>query len=182
MKGEKLSVALSILSIVFAAILYYLSLFDSGIKELKDYPFPFNMELFSAYYPACCARKGQIAFWSFVLLAALHVAFYLWAENKNKKWLQRLLQHIIEQNLGGGEYETRITIFGQKKGWRFVLPYIWYAIRHSHMGKRLKCCPNPFKDYLVIYNRFSYPEQRKSYTYFRAIHDEEVEPQSIVEK
>ena len=182
MKGEKLSVALSILSILFAAILYYLSLFDSGIKELKDYPFPFNMELLSAYYPVCCARKGQIAFWSFVLLAALHVAFYLWAENKNKKWLQRLLQHIIEQNLGGGEYETRITIFGRKKGWKFVLPYIWYAIRHSHMGKRLKCCPNPFKDYLVIYNRFSYPEQRKSYTYFRAIHDEEVEPQGIVEK
>lgn len=34
----------------------------------------------------------------------------------------------------------------------------------------------------MIYNRFSYPEQRKSYTYFRAIHDEEVKPQSIVEK
>ena len=182
MKGEKLSVVLSVLSILFAAILYYLSLFDSGIKELKDYPFPFNTELLSAYYPTCCAKKGQIAFWSFAFLIVLHIAFYLWAENKNKKWLQRLLQHIIEQNLGGGEYETRITIFGRKKGWRFVLSYIWYAIRHSHAGKRLKCCPNPFKDYLVIYNRFSYPEQRKSYTYFRAIHDEEVEPQSIVEK
>lgn len=182
MKGEKLSVVLSILSIVFAVILYYLSLLDSGIKDIKEFPFPFYIESLSVFYPSCCAKKGQIALWTFVLLIILHFAFYLRVENKNRKWLQRFLQHIIEQNLGGGEYETRITIFGRKKGWRFVCQYIWYAIWHSHKIKRLKCCPNPFKDYLVIYNRFSYPEQRKSYTYFRAIHDEEVKPQSIVEK
>ena len=182
MKGDKLSIALSILSILFAIILYYLSLFDSGIRDIKDFPFPFNLEPLSMFYPSCCAKKGHIALWAFFVLIVLHFVFYLRVENKNKKWLQRFLQHIIEQNLGGGEYETRITIFGKKKGWRFVCQYIWYALRHSHKIKRLKCCPNPFKEYLMIYNRFSYPEQHKSYTYFRAIHDEEVNPQSVVER
>lgn len=182
MKGEKLSVILSILSIVFAAILYYLSLCDSGIQDVKNFPFPFNTKLLSEFYPFFCAKKGQIAILTFIFLIILHIVFYFCIENKNKKWLQRFLQHIIEQNLGGGEYETRITIFGRKKGWRFVCQYICDSIGQKNMTKRLKCCPNPFKDYLVIYNRFSYPEERKSYTYFRAIHDEEVEPQSIVEK
>ena len=182
MKADKLSITLSIFSLVFAAILYYLSLLDSGIERIEDYPFPFQTEGLNELYLPCCAVKGQIAIWSFILLFLLHIVFYLRVENNNKKWLQRFLQHIIEQNLGGGEYETRITIFGKTKGWKFVCQYIWYALSHDRKMIRLKYCPNLFKDYLVIYNRFSYPEQRKSYTFFRAIHDENLEPQGIAEK
>lgn len=182
MKENKISITLSILSLLFAFLLFYLSLWDKGIENSSNYPFPFNTDAFQGMYKKCCESKFGISITIFVILFILHVSCYHWGGSKNKKWLQRLLQHIIEQNLGGAEYETRITIFCKRKGFRFIIPYLFNHLKHGRFYLAFKNRPKLFNKYLVIYNRFSFPKQKKSYTFFNAIHEDSIEPLSIVEK
>lgn len=182
MKERKQSIIYSILSLIFAFILYYLSLFDSTISDKTKYPFPFNSILSQEIYNNCCDSKAKIALGVFVVLIILHLIFYFTGGRSNKKWLQQFMKHIIDQNLGGAEYETRITIFHRKKGWKFIIPYMLHHIRHGHFYEAFKCRPHLSGEYLVIYNRFSFPKQNKSYTFFRAIQEDNIEPESVVEK
>ena len=190
MNENKRSITLSILSLLFTFLLSYLALLDNG-KNNSEYPFPFNIEFFQGMYQKCCENKVGISTIIFCIIFILHVLCYYWGGSKNKKWLQRLLQHIIDQNLGGEEYETRITIFCKRKGWRFIIQYLFHYLIHYIIFRNLnfnrfclalRKCPNLFKEYLVIYNRFSFPEQRKSYTFFNAIQEDNITPSSIVEK
>ncbi len=181
MKTTKVSITLLILSLLFAFLLYYFSLWDSGISDINEYPIPFNTSLFNGVYKQCCKNKEIISLIAFAIIIFIHILLYF-RGNNNKNWLQRFLQHIIDQNLGGAEYETRITIFCKKKGWRFIFPYLFHYIKCGNFRHAYKHRPKLFENYLVIFNRFSFPKQKKSYTFFRAITEENVVPTSIVEK
>ncbi len=57
-----------------------------------------------------------------------------------------------------------------------------HHLKSGNFRQAYKYRPKLFETYLVIFNRFSFPRQKKSYTFFRAISEENITPTSIVEK
>lgn len=113
-----------------------------------------------------------------------------WSDAFTHKWAKNLLGYIIDYHLGGKSYETRATIFRAQKGIIFFIKYILFGllpnilkdIKNKTCGLAFKNIPwHVFSKYLVIYERYSYPKQSKSYTYFRCsgLNDK---PNSVVDK
>lgn len=177
------TILLSLISTAFAFLIFYISFLDKTIQEPSKYPFPFNYELLASKYPNVCENKLEIILGIFILLFLVHIIIYNVYKSESKisrRWLKRFLQHIIDQDLGGGEYETRITIFCKKKGWRFVLPYCWNYLFTNKFILAWKNRPRLFVDYLVIYERFSFPKSDKSYTFFQICSASNPKSSSIV--
>ena len=93
-----------------------------------------------------------------------------------KIWVDEFLRFIAREDLGGGEYKTRISIFRRQKGIIFIWKYIYIIIKNP--SKIFTC--KTYRDiknilfsissnFLTLYARYSYPnEDITSYTYFKA--------------
>ena len=114
-------------------------------------------------------------------LLALFILIIFRAKRKaysdQRLWLREFLKHLTNQHLGGGNYNTRITIFNEQRGWRFVLPYLLKFIFRNAPGSIV---PNPFKNYLSIYVRYSTIDDSKSNTFFRINNNPQSKSTSIV--
>ena len=99
--------------------------------------------------------------------------------NKDKQiklWTRHFLRFMAKEQLGGGEYNTRISVFRPQKGWQFIIKYLYFVFvknfinnfKNKTWNKYIKNTPiRLFSDYLTLYERYSYPKEDKSYTHFR---------------
>lgn len=155
------------------------------ITEPSQYPSPFNHKALQSVYPEIRNSLGDVALWFIVGIIFLQIVFALLKTNDYKDWIAKMFRHIIDQDLGGQTYETRITLYIEKEGWRIMLRSLWYAVKQLVTeGKSwyFSTIPHPFKKYLVPYSRFSYPEKEKAYTYFRALTKDSDQTEGAVEK
>ena len=44
-----------------------------------------------------------------------------------RAWTKRFLRFIAKEQLGGGEYHTRISILRPQKGWQFIIQYLYFV-------------------------------------------------------
>lgn len=185
MKADKLTISLSICSLIFAGLLYYFSLCDASIA-IENRPWPFKFGSMTDPYLEFCQKKSRIGAIVFCLILLFHIVSFISLETDKKKWLRAFLKHVIHQNLGGDHFETRITIFKVQKGIKFIPIYLWRCtyslLAFTIFLRKIKNIPNPFKNYLVPYIRYSYPNSMPSTTYFDATDEEEAKAQSVVEK
>lgn len=93
-----------------------------------------------------------------------------------KKWLRQFFAHIIETELGGDNYYTKISLMRPKFGYQIILPYLLYCIIltcydntvNRRWSLRLKNIPIHLRtQYLTVYARYSYPKTKRSYTHIR---------------
>ena len=93
-----------------------------------------------------------------------------------KKWIKTFLRHIVCLDLGGEYYHTRVSILRPKWGYQIFLKRAWYFLvlrfienfKDKTWIQSFKQLPvHLFSKYLVVYQRYSYPIEKKSYTYFR---------------
>ena len=100
---------------------------------------------------------------------------YFTRRNKIKNWSKSFLKHIIDEHLGGGDYQTRITIFRPYKGYRIILPYLLvypikaifrkqYKVRNKSYWTNIPI--RLFDDYLSVYARYEHSDSHYSYTHF----------------
>jgi hypothetical protein len=100
--------------------------------------------------------------------------------NKNTKlhrWARSFLKQVANDHLGGNSYHTRVTIMVKRKGYQIIIKRLFYFIVYQfwknsdawdEWKKAFKSIPwHVFKDYLVVFERYSYPKCKQSYTYFR---------------
>lgn len=185
MKADKLTISLSICSLLFAGLLYYFSLCEVTLT-IDERPWPFKYESMSDIYLDFCKKRATIGGYVFVFILLFHFGSFISLEKDKKKWLRAFLKHIIQKDLGGNQFETRITIFKVQRGIWFIPKYLLrcaYSLNSlKAFSKKIANIPNPFKLYLVPYIRYSYPNSSPSTTYFDAEDNEDSRPQSVVER
>ena len=125
--------------------------------------------------------KYWIALISFLLVVGYHLYdIAVDREKIQKKWIKKFLRHIVCLDLGGENYHTRVSIFRPKYGYQIIWKRIWYFMIlrfienfKEHTWKQsFKQIPiHLFTKYLIVYQRYSYPIEKKSYTYFRVYKD-----------
>lgn len=180
MKADKLTISLSICSVLFAGLLYYFSLCEPTLG-CQDRPWPFNSAVLSETYNIICKGKSKICGVVFILIILFHLISYINVETGKKKWLRAFLRHVIKQDLGGDQYETRITIFREQRGIKFWPKYIYRSIlKRKNFWRRMIALPNPIDKYLVPYIRYSYPSAYPSTSYFSISKYNDDEPCSVV--
>lgn len=165
-KADKLTISLSILSVTFAGLLYYFSLCDASLK-ICDRPWPFKTAHLKEMYSIFCLYKSKIGGTFFIIIILFHLISYINVETGKKKWLRAFLRHVIKQDLGGDQFETRITISRKQRGIMFWPKYIYRSmLKRKQFWERIKNIPNPMVNYLVPYIRYSYPDAYPSTSYF----------------
>lgn len=155
--------------IVFTTVLWSMQM----LPERKD------NELF--FLPFLREHKYWIALTSFVIIIGYHVFDIIIEQNKvQKKWVKKFLQHIVNLDLGGNNYHTRVSVLRAKKGYRIFVSRIWYLIimkffenfkEHCWLQSIKQIPIHLFSDYLYVYQRYSFPKEKKSYTCFRVRKD-----------
>lgn len=156
---------LNICVIAFTAILWAMQMLPAQ-KEGEYFFLPFLREY-----------KYWIALASFILVIIYHL-FDLFVEREHiqNKWIKKFLSHIVNLDLGGDNYHTRVSILRPKLGYQIFLKRTWYFIimrfienfKQGTWTQSLKQIQiHWFSKYLIVYQRYSYPQEKKSYTYFR---------------
>ncbi len=118
-----------------------------------------------------------IAFVSFLLVILYHL-YDIFVEHDyiQKKWIKKFLRHIACLDLGGDNYHTRISILRPKWGFQIFIKRAWYFLvlrfienfKNNTWRQSFKQLPiHLFTKYLIVYQRYSYPAEKQSYTYFR---------------
>lgn len=165
------------ISLLFSFLLYYL-----GLLEGTDDIFPLNL----------LKEGNEVKTWIIqnkvylvlILLISIGVLQYFSLrkeQNLQRNWIIQFLEHITNQHLSGGAYNTRITIFRIRRGWHFIFPHLWRWLRISDKKQPFSLIPNPTKKYLSIYVRYcSVSTRKKSFTFFRLHESTNNEPQSLV--
>lgn len=177
MKGDKLTFWLSFLAIIFAGITAFLSWIDPVNSE-EEIPQVLKFLNLSTYN-WLVSSKGSIAFWVFMGAVVIQCSIYLNAKDDKQLWLEEYMKLLAYKELGGTTSDQRITIFIKKRGWRFLFPYLLRSFKHKLWFGRITYFPNPFRLYLVPHVRFSHPDIKHSYTYFR-ITENKHEAESVV--
>lgn len=118
-----------------------------------------------------------IGVYTVVTIVALHVLSWLLGNKNEQVWVNHVLQYILNQNFGGNNYHTRITIMKAEKGYRIIFKYIYKALLcnffnnfREHTWKiYLRHIPIHLSSkYLVVYARYSYPnEDTNTFIHFR---------------
>ncbi len=117
-----------------------------------------------------------------ITILALIILFQIWKIFLQKEdriikiWVDEFLRFIAREDLGGGEYKTRISIFRRQKGIIFIWKYIYIIIKNPSkifICKTYRDIKNILfsisSNFLTLYARYSYPnEDITSYTYFKA--------------
>lgn len=122
-------------------------------------------------------NKYKIALATFLLVLLLHIIDII-VERKSipKSWVKQFLHQIVDLDLGGNNYHTRVSILRVKKGYSIIIRQLFYLfiIRFFENFKErtwiqsIRQIPiHLFSDYLYIYQRYSFPREKKSYTCFR---------------
>ena len=177
----------NIITAIVSAIEAYLIYLAQGNPEhcSENYPAPFNHGILTDIYPIVHPYLGDFVLIFIIAIVLLQLLFYFLTENDYKQWLGKLFQHIIDQSLGGQTYETRITLYVEKKGWHFFWTPLFFALARIFTEKTFRYIPgvpNPFRKCLIPYARFSYPEKEPTYTVFRAVSKEQVQCEGAVEQ
>ena len=165
----------------------YLIYLAQGVTttDPEKYPSPFNHKVFQPIYAEICGNVGDVALGFIVVIIFLQILFGLIASNDYKEWISKFFRHVIDQDLGGQNYETRITLYIERKGVHFLLSSTIYAINQLLSSKGcvyFSAIPNPFNTYLFPYSRFSYPEKATARTTFRALNNDNDTAEGAVEK
>lgn len=166
----------SILSIVVSGVCFWLGDIQAIPKDSIP-PNPFRF-LNAESYNNIPEYKNIIVLIVIIIFVIILVAHAYHAECERKKWLKSFLKHLTNQHLSGGNYNTRITIFTLRRGWRFLLPHLWAFIWDSNHPYSM--VPNPFKKYLAIYVRYTSLKQPKSFTFFRIDNNSKKHSKSLV--
>lgn len=121
--------------------------------------------------------KYRIALVSFIAVVSYHLYDIAVERDKiQKKWIKKFLQHIVYLDLGGNNYHTRVSVLRVKKGYQLFIRQVWYLLimrflenfKDAAWIRSVKQLPiHLFSDYLYVYQRCSYPKEKKSYTCFR---------------
>ena len=156
---------LNILVIVFTAILWAIQMIPAQ-KEGEIFFLPYLREY-----------KYYIAFASFALVILYHLYdIFVEREHIQKKWIKKFLSHIVYLDLGGDNYHTRVSILRPKWGYQIFIKRVLYFIiqrfienfKKGTWKQSFRQIPiHLFSKYLIVYQRYSYPQEKKSYTYFR---------------
>ena len=156
---------LNILVIAFTAILWAMQMIPAQ-KEGENFFLPYLREY-----------RYWIAFTSFVLVILYHLYdIFVEREHVQRKWIKKFLRHIVYLDLGGDNYHTRVSILRPKLGYQIFIKRVWYFIilrfienfKEKTWKQSFKQIPiHLFSKYLIVYQRYSYPQEKKSYTYFR---------------
>lgn len=154
-----------VLTLSFTGILWYLQEIPGSSKEWYD------IFLRAHKYPVFCfALAGDLL---------TQVTSYLIKTYKTgsitKQWVKKLLEHIVQERLGGRNYQTRISLLRPQKGyklWWFYL--VKMPVYNKLNGRNLpdwktfkKNIPSAFKEYLYVYTRYGHSDDHKSLHYFR---------------
>jgi len=135
------------------------------------------------------------ALWIGLCLAGIVVVIHVWLifynrDAERKKWIRNFFKQVMTEHLGGNNYNTRISMFRARRGYRVFVRYIYYYLilnffnnfQNKAWGSGFRHIPIHFmSNYLVIYERYSHPKRGKSYTFFRIL-DEEGKYNGAVEK
>lgn len=160
---------LNVCVIVFTAILW----------AMQMIPAPEDGEFF--LLPFLRNSKYWIALISFCFVIGYHfLDIVIEQEKVQKKWIKNFLRHIVCLDLGGENYHTRVSVLRPKWGYQIFIKRVWYFLvlrfienfkdrTWMHSFKQLPI--HLFSKYLIVYQRYSYPEEKKSYTYFRVSGD-----------
>lgn len=126
-------------------------------------------------------NKYWIALISFILVIIYHFYdIFVEHEHIQKKWIKKFLRHIVCLDLGGDNYHTRVSILRPKMGYQIFFKRVFYFIilrfienfKERTWKQSFKQIPiHWFSKYLIVYQRYSYPQEKKSYTYFRVYGD-----------
>lgn len=144
---------------------------DEGIPLLLSF-------LKVSYYNSIFEHKTLIVTIILLVLISIQIVISRSKENAQKEWLEKFLEHLTNQHFGGGNYNTRITIFKARKGWHFLISsLLHFVFNKKHL---LSMLPNPQKYYLTIYVRHCAINQRKSGTFFRISNKANVKGTSLV--
>jgi len=158
---------ISWVSILVSFLCFYLG--DMQHITPGEMPKGFFSFLSNESYNTLISCKGYFLLCLIILSIILYVIYFCAQENEQKKWLIKFLQHLTNQHLRGGTYNTRITIFKKQKGLTILWLHLWRCITKKR--HHWSMVPNPIKDYLCIYVRYCSIEKKKSYTYFRINHE-----------
>lgn len=145
---------------------------------LGKYPWPFKPSTtFGLFYSNELWKcKIQIAGIIGLLLFIIQlVVVFCNNENRNRKWIKTILDHILHDKLNNDIEHTRITVFKIKYGYLIVISYIYHCFvanfithyKHGVLISHLKIMPHPFKKYLVMYSRKSQPYESGTSTFFK---------------
>ena len=176
---------IGILATIQGYVLYLGDKCNPLYVDMSDYPAPFCWTPFNLFYKYICEHINTISYYSFCILIIAYLICYFYTGSKEKLWLEKLFKHIIAQDLGGDQYETRITLYVEERGAKFILQYLYFSLLQlikNRTFKYFRTLPNPFSLYLRPYVRHSYPHKILSYTYFRAIKNDNDMPDSVVER
>ncbi len=165
----------SILSIVVSYLCYAIGDL-SMVDTIDKAPIAFRW-LNVESYNSIVEHKGLCLFLTIAIFLVTIVISKRKTHNDQRLWLKKFLKHLTNQHLAGGNYNTRITIFSEQRGWRFILPYLLKFICRDAPGSIV---PNPFKKYLSIYVRYCSIDDSKSNTFFRINNDPQAKSTSIV--
>ena len=177
----------NIITAIAGAIEGYLIYLAQGVAEEDPakYPAPFNHDALQGVYPHISGSMGYVAMFFIVAIVIVQILFYFLTENDYKNWLSKLFQHIIDQSLGGQTYETRITLYVESEGWRFLVVSLLFAVSRFFTEGTIRyfaAIPNPMKKCLRPYVRFAYPEKERAYTTFHAVSKENEKCEGAVEQ
>lgn len=156
---------LNVCVIVFTAVLWAMQMIPN--QEGGEWSFLPYLR----YYKYC------IALTSFLVVILFHIYdIFIEREKIQKKWIKKFLRHIVNLDLGGDNYHTRVSILRPKYGYQILLKRVWYFIflrffenfKEKTWKQSFKQIPiHLLSKYLIVYQRYSYPIEKKSYTYFR---------------
>lgn len=160
MRHKWLNIAVIILTVVIAL--------------LQLLPQPVEDEFFA--YTYLREHSIKIVFIVSVLVILVHL-YDIFVEKTSiqQKWTKRFLKHIIYQHLGGDNYHTRISILRARKGWRIFPGRLYHYVfrqfienfkNHTWIVSLRQIPIHLFSDYLIVYERYSFPKDKRSYTYF----------------
>lgn len=183
MKDKTKNIILTSCGLIEAYLIYL----AQGVTttDPNKYPSPFNHKTLQTIYTDISESLGDIALVFIGVIILLQIMFSFIASNDYKDWISKFFRHVIDQDLGGQNYETRITLYIERKGWHFFVAAVLYAFQQLiSEGKfgYFKVIPNPFKNYLIPYSRFSYPEKETAHTTFRALTKDNDSTEGAVEK
>lgn len=173
MKGDKLTVSVSIFAVLLSGFIYYVSI-CTPVDNTTLAPWPFNEIGSDSVYAKWIEVKEKWAFYVFLGVIIMHLILYIRTEKSNKKWLNAFLKHVVMSDLGGKEYNTRITIFRKKIGYMYIFPYIIHSLRYKRWWSKILDFPNPFKYYLVPYLRWDFPKGVNPAVYFKISNNDEI--------
>ena len=108
---------LNILVIVFTTILW-------AIQMIPEYH---DGEFFAWRYVR--EYKFWVAIVSFGIVVLYHIFDIIVEHDKiQKRWIKDFLHHIVELDLGGNNYHTRVSVLKVKKGYSLIIRQIWYLL------------------------------------------------------